>query len=66
MEKDIELKNELQRTYWDYMKSRWQECIDKKLKVRLAIDFANGYVVSIQNQEILAGTTLMNYAMNGT
>jgi len=60
------LENELQNTYWEYIQSRWKECIDKKLKVRVVIDFANGYVVSIQNQEILAGTTLMSYALNGS
>lgn len=64
MEKDLELKNELQKTYWQYVKSRWQECIDRKIKVRLVIDFNAGYVTGILNQEALAGTTLMNYALN--
>lgn len=60
------IKSELEKLYWDYMKARWKECMDKRLKVRLVIDFNNGQVMSIQNQEILAGATLISYALDNS
>jgi len=55
---------ELNKTYFKYLQKRWDECLEKKLKVRIVIDFNRGNIGGIQNQEVLEGVTSLRYGLD--
>jgi len=58
------LENELQKTYWDYVIRCSKEYMEKQLTGRLVIDFQKGIINSIQNQEVIAGQSVLFYNLN--
>ena len=61
MEQTDKRVEELNKTYFEYLTKRWNECLDKRLKVRIVIDFNRGSIGCIQNQEVLEGVTSLGY-----
>ena len=54
------LLNDLQEKYKEYVLAKWDESIRLKLQTRLVISFNNGYVTGIQDQAIIAGSSILD------
>jgi len=59
----ILLNDDLQRAYWDYILNQCAEYINVGRTGRLIIDFQKGKINSVQNQEIFAGLTIIEYEL---
>lgn len=57
-------ESELQEKYFRYVQSKWKECIEKGLQTRIIINFDNGRVTSIQDQAIIAGSSVLDTYIN--
>ena len=64
MERFNKLENKLQETYWEFIVKRGKEYMDKSLTGRLVIDFQKGIVNSIQDQQIIAGVSALNFGLD--
>lgn len=51
----------LQTKYKEYFLAKWEEAIDKRIKVRLVVDFNNGSVTNIQDQVIISGSSVLDF-----
>lgn len=51
----------LQIKYKEYFLAKWEEAIDKRIKVRLVVDFNNGSVTNIQDQVIISGSSVLDF-----
>lgn len=51
----------LQIKYKEYFLAKWNEAIEKGLKVRLVVDFNKGAVTNIQDQVIIAGSSVLDF-----
>lgn len=60
---EIELENLLQNTYWKYVVERSKEYVKFDLTGRLVIDFQKGTINSIQDQQIVAGTSALIFGL---
>lgn len=58
------LENKLQKTYWEYIVKRGKEYMDKSLTGRLVIDFQKGCINSLQDQQIIAGVSALNFGLD--
>jgi len=54
------LEDLLQIKYKDFVLARWEECITKRLQTRLVISFEGGKVTSVQDQAIIAGSSVLD------
>lgn len=63
--KQIEEKEKLlQEKYAKLIQARWKECIDKKLQVRLIINFNDGVITSVQDQAVIMGVSVLDMYTN--
>lgn len=60
----LKLENKLQETYWEYIVKRSNEYIEKNLTGRLVIDFQKGVINSLQDQQIVAGVSALNFGLD--
>lgn len=56
-----ELKDELQKTYWELAEAYAIDTIRKSGTARIIIDIQKGRINSVQNQQIVSGASLVNY-----
>ena len=61
---DRGIKQELQDTYWKFIKKRADEYMDKTLTGRLVIDFQKGRINSVFDQSVIAGASAVNFYMD--
>lgn len=54
------IDEEIQKKYKEFVLARWYECITKRLQVRIVINFDSGKVTSIQDQAIIAGSSVLD------
>lgn len=62
--KPITIQEELQNKYWEYILSRSNEYFKNKLTGRLIIDFQKGEINSLQDQQIIAGVSALNFGID--
>lgn len=60
----MNIKDELQDMYWQLIKTRADEYIDKQLTGRLVIDFQKGRINSVFDQAVIAGVSAVLFYQN--
>ena len=58
------IEKELQEAYKAYALKKWEECINKRIRSRIVINFDNGRVSGIQDQAAIVGASLLSIHSN--
>ena len=58
------IEKELQQAYKAYVFKKWDECIDKRIRSRIVINFDNGKVTGVQDQAAIVGASLLSIHSN--
>ena len=64
MGRTLDLKNELQETYWKFITQRTKEYIENSLSGRIVIELRKGEIQQIYDQAVIAGSTAANYYLD--
>ena len=54
------IEEQLQGAYKAYVLKKWKECVVKRTRHRIVINFDNGRVTGIQDQAAIVGASLLN------
>lgn len=55
------LESQLQKSYLKLVEAKTKEYIEKRLQARLVISFDKGKIMSIQDQAIIAGGSVVDF-----